>query len=599
MVRLNRFWSRLLVIVSLVVFSSPVAVQAAGVVGTGTPGSCTEAALNAALSGGGTVTFNCGPNPHTLTVTSQKVLSVDTVIDGGGRITLSGGNTTGILKTGFNLRLTVQNITFANGRSPAQGGAIELGYQNTLTVTNSSFSNNVATRDTQACDGGGALFLGGSGRAYIANSTFTSNQANNGGAINNLRTDLTLLNSTFTNNQAIHTDYINQFGDCGGGGAVYIDGANPNGQHTLLLQNNTFTGNTTNNHGGALFIGLYAGENVSIDTATFTNNRVTYEDSLPSSGTGGGVWYGSGDGSPLNPLMITNATFSGNHADTQGGGLWGSAPMQLTNVTFIGNDATNPFISDPYNWQRGNGGAIVGSDGVQVTNATIVSNTAGFNGGAFAGSGTSPTSPIVIRNTLIAHNRGYNGWGIQEQCTSTLTDGGNNFQYPDRHTNNWNDYNCLSTPSSLNPKVGVLANWGGATATINLANDSPAVNAANPATCPASDQRGMSRPQGSACDIGAYELGLRITPVVVGAGEPAFILLVDGAGFTGGSQITWNGAPQTTSYINSTRLTTTISAADISAPGDFPVSVTGATWTPIPLQVWANITRNYLPTVRR
>jgi hypothetical protein len=273
--------------------------------------------------------------------------------------------------------------------------------------------------------------------------------------------------------------------------------------------------------------------------------------------------------------------------------------MHLTNVTFIGNDATNPYVADPYNWQRGNGGAIVGSDGVQVSNATIVSNTAGFNGGAFAGSGTSPTSPIVIRNTLIAHNRGYNGWGIQEQCTSTLTDGGNNFQYPDRHTNNWNDYNCVAAPSTLNPKVGVLANWGGATPTLNLANDSPAVNAGNPATCPATDQRGWSRPQGSVCDIGAYELSLRIAPVVMGAGEPAFTLRVEGAGFTGASQITWNGVPRTTAFVNSRTLTTTISAADIASVANVPVSVTGATWTPVTFQVWAAIMRVYLPIVRR
>ena len=46
--------------------------QAAGVVGTGTPGSCTEAALDSALAGGGAVTFNCGPNPATITLSAQK-----------------------------------------------------------------------------------------------------------------------------------------------------------------------------------------------------------------------------------------------------------------------------------------------------------------------------------------------------------------------------------------------------------------------------------------------------------------------------------------------------------------------------------------------
>ena len=75
--------------------------SAAGVVGNGTPGSCTESALNSALAGGGSVTFNCGANPKTITVTSQKTINADTTIDGGGLITLSGGNSTRI----FNIQI--------------------------------------------------------------------------------------------------------------------------------------------------------------------------------------------------------------------------------------------------------------------------------------------------------------------------------------------------------------------------------------------------------------------------------------------------------------------------------------------------------------
>ncbi len=59
-----------------------------GTVGSGTPGSCTEAALDSALADGGNVTFNCGGN-HTLIVTSQKTITANTVINGGGNITLS------------------------------------------------------------------------------------------------------------------------------------------------------------------------------------------------------------------------------------------------------------------------------------------------------------------------------------------------------------------------------------------------------------------------------------------------------------------------------------------------------------------------------
>ena len=58
-------------------------VQAAGVIGTGTPGSCTGAAFETALTGGGTITFNCGAAPHTIILTSYKLISDNTEIQGG------------------------------------------------------------------------------------------------------------------------------------------------------------------------------------------------------------------------------------------------------------------------------------------------------------------------------------------------------------------------------------------------------------------------------------------------------------------------------------------------------------------------------------
>ena len=61
---------------TMAISASPVA--AAGVVGTGTAGSCTEAAFDTAFAGGGTVTFNCGAAPVTITFTALKLLTADT-----------------------------------------------------------------------------------------------------------------------------------------------------------------------------------------------------------------------------------------------------------------------------------------------------------------------------------------------------------------------------------------------------------------------------------------------------------------------------------------------------------------------------------------
>ena len=102
------------------------------VVGTGTSASCTEAALDACLPGGGsfdgTVTFDCG-GAATITVTSTKTISADTTIDGGSVITISGGGTVGVFSVNSGVTFTVQNLTIANGNAEgsvpyAVGGAI-------------------------------------------------------------------------------------------------------------------------------------------------------------------------------------------------------------------------------------------------------------------------------------------------------------------------------------------------------------------------------------------------------------------------------------------------------------------------------------------
>lgn len=99
-------------------------VQAAGTVGSGTAVSCTEAALDAALAGGGTITFNCG-GPATIILTTQKLILADTFIDGGGLVTLSGNNATRLFFVGGGYTLVARNITLTRGLSPVGGALVE------------------------------------------------------------------------------------------------------------------------------------------------------------------------------------------------------------------------------------------------------------------------------------------------------------------------------------------------------------------------------------------------------------------------------------------------------------------------------------------
>ncbi|MFI5395427.1 MAG: hypothetical protein ACHQ9S_07830 [Candidatus Binatia bacterium] len=91
-------WTSTALTCAVLLVASAHTAWAAGVVGTGTAASCTDAALNTALTGGGLVTFNCGGGLVTIDIspgaggTGTKSIAVDTTIDGGSLITISGGN---------------------------------------------------------------------------------------------------------------------------------------------------------------------------------------------------------------------------------------------------------------------------------------------------------------------------------------------------------------------------------------------------------------------------------------------------------------------------------------------------------------------------
>ena len=123
---------------------------AAGVVGSnGDPSTCTEAALNTALIGGGLVTFDCGPAQKIINLTSQKTISADTTINGGDLVALSGGNTTRLILVSANHTLTLQHLVLSNGQSCTSpgfcnlnGGAISNG--GTLNLDHATVQNSTA-----------------------------------------------------------------------------------------------------------------------------------------------------------------------------------------------------------------------------------------------------------------------------------------------------------------------------------------------------------------------------------------------------------------------------------------------------------------------
>jgi len=321
------------------------------VVGTGTAASCTFSKLNAAVTLGGVITFNCGSAPVSIAVTATLNLPIDknTVIDGGNKITLDGGSAVEILN--FNSPnfqandngLTLQHISLINGKmTPTQaipkatlpcsqgwddgeGGALYMRDGN-LTVIDSIFTNNQAALlgpDT----GGGAIYLLGSKRgALIVSSTFTDNTASNAGAVGGLFAELDIYNSLFKGNTAAGNGANNndstmcsamnngqyEVGSGGNGGAIYSDG---NSTSTLpvniILCGDEIIDNRAgvNAFGGGLF---FTSDNM-MGTLTITDSTMT--------GNTGGSWTSVTSGSVTNvgtavgvnakSITVTNSTLQG------------------------------------------------------------------------------------------------------------------------------------------------------------------------------------------------------------------------------------------------------------------------------------------------
>lgn len=251
------------------VLFAPGAAQAGGVVGNGTPGSCTDTAFQNVFALGGKITFNCGANGTTILVT-PKVAGVNTTVDGGGKINLSGNNANRIFGVVNGAKLTLKNLTMYAGSATA-GGAI-YNSSSTLVVINSKIQQSAAYGT--GTDGGGAIYSDGA--LTVRDTMIDHNAATIGGGIRNNGTAL-IVNSAIVTNEADDATY-------GMGGAVANYG-------TLTVVNSTLSGNTSINDGGGIW--NENGRIVSIYNATIAYN--TADSELNGLGQGGGItnWAGT------------------------------------------------------------------------------------------------------------------------------------------------------------------------------------------------------------------------------------------------------------------------------------------------------------------
>ncbi|MBK9967568.1 MAG: right-handed parallel beta-helix repeat-containing protein [Holophagales bacterium] len=485
----------------LLVFLLPGLAPAAGVVGNGTPGSCTEAALNAALSGGGIVTFSCGGSAVTIPITSTKTISaaLATDVDGGGLVTLDGQDAVRIFSVDYQRQLALRNLTLRRGRAVDYGAGVRSAFHErgtqALTVANVRFEDNVCT---QAGDdvGGGALYLLG-GVSTVDAGTFLRNRGGNGGAVGYLGGDgtgpangLTIRDSVFVGNET--QARVSSFGATGG--AIYVDGA---GDGEVRIERCAFRDNVAW-AGGAIHSVMYQSpQALVIVDSTFLENRAT-------GGNGGAIYHQDG------ALNFTGSLVAGNGAYSQGGGLWLYHPTAatVTNVTFTGNRAEGAVA--PSGYAIGGAFSIYPSGpNVTLSHLTVTHNHAGWTGGGITVA--APASNVTIRASIVAHNTAANGgnpWNIGKNCdvgSPQMTNGGDVIEFPQRNLGDGNDENCVAVPVIADPRLGPLADHGGLVETVSLLPGSPAVDAAFAGCWSAVDARGAARPAGVRCDVGAFE----------------------------------------------------------------------------------------------
>ena len=260
---------------------------------------------------------------------------------------------------------------------------------------------------------------------------------------------------------------------------------------------------------------------VSGDTTVVTISGMTISGGNVSLGnSGGGISNAGGT------LTITSSTISGNSAGNDGGGIFNNGgTLTITSSTISGNSArAGGVFSDT---------DLSGTSKTTITNSTISGNTATVRGGGYFNfDGLS-----VIEHSTITNNTAPNGTGsgaasvgstlTRTEVLSTIISANPGTDVDAGNTNNTfvsNGYNLIGTGNAtgafnqtgdqvgmMDPKLDLLADNGGPTQTHALLTGSPAINAIPQGTngCGTTfteDQRRMSRPQGSACDVGSFEL---------------------------------------------------------------------------------------------
>ncbi len=346
--------------------------------------------------------------------------------------------------------------------------------------------------------GGGILVSGASAKLTLTGATVTGNTSayvGGGIAFTSVSQVLTMTGSHVDANQALT------------GGGLYFEGNNC----TADISRSTINGNVMNNIPSGVEGGGIAFENTG--TLTLTDSTVNGNTGTAGAGNsdGAGIALESTAMVTISRTTISNNVLTANGGNGVGGGIAdeGGATLVIKNSTLSGNMVTGPMAANA-------GGGLVSEAGggtVTLDNVTITNNSANRGGGLAARAGAM----VRFQNTIVAGNPApADSPDCFIDALTALTSLGYNLVQ--------STTGCAFTAATgdvigMSPGLGALQDNGGPTRTHALLAGSPAIDKGDPATpgsdgtaCEAVDQRGVMRPQGAACDIGAFETSATAPP---------------------------------------------------------------------------------------
>ena len=461
----------------------------------------------------------------TITLSSEIMIDKLLFIDGPSaeQLSISGGNKTRLFNIAKGTVVNISGLTLEQGKAD-NGGAIfnsgELNLLNMVLTGNEATINGGAIYHAEGTEQDKTIFS-------LINSTISNNKAGeHGGGVYGFGIDgvsekgyieMTIKDSTISDNKAVagagggivagrinlititNTDFLRNSAE-GDGGGLYTG----IGDDSVTITDSTFSGNTSGDWGGA----VYGSEDLFIVSSLFQNNQ--------STGRGGAINF-------RDDISIEKSAILNNSAGSSGGGL-NSSNRFIGTVTLVESLVANN--------ESGRNGGGINAEEVISTNSTIANNTAQNKGGG------ANVSLITLNNSTITDNTADNGGGVDVFVSGEFTAknsiiiGNSATEFPDVIVRGSNGkftslgHNIVGSTEGngfvdgvnndvvgADPLLQPLADNGGPTQTMALGTGSPAIDAIPTGDCSdhegtalSTDQRGITRPQGSGCDIGAYEV---------------------------------------------------------------------------------------------